>query len=70
MTKLERLCEIEGMTLEDILREGTFDGTCYGICTNKGCNYTTEVEPDQEHGWCELCDTQTVKSALILAGVI
>lgn len=32
--------------------------------------YTTTVEPDCDSGWCENCETQTVKSALILAGII
>ena len=70
MTKLEQLCEIEGLTVEELVKSGTFDGTCYGICTNEGCEYTTEVEPDQTQGWCEVCNTQTVKSGLILAGII
>jgi hypothetical protein len=34
------------------------------------CDYATEVEPDQDRGWCESCGTNTVKSALILAGLI
>jgi hypothetical protein len=37
---------------------------------NTGCHYTTEVEPDQSRGYCEVCGTQTVKAALILAGII
>lgn len=33
-----------------------------GICMNVGCNYTTDVEPDQTRGFCESCRTRTVKS--------
>ena len=33
-------------------------------------NYTAEMEPDQEQGYCESCSTNTVVSALVLAGLI
>jgi len=36
----------------------------------EGCSYTCEMEPDQDRGWCEECRSNTMKSALILAGVI
>lgn len=51
------------MTIEPII-------VCWGICTNPSCDYTTEVEPDQSHGFCEICETQTVKSCAVLAGII
>lgn len=70
MSKLKKLCEVEGMTLEEVLENGTFDGVCLGICMNPDCDYTTEVEPDCGDGYCENCDTNTVKSALMLAGMI
>ena len=41
-----------------------------GICTTEGCDYTVGVEPDCVEGWCEACDTPSVQSCLILAGVI
>jgi hypothetical protein len=37
---------------------------------NEGCDFVTDVEPDQDAGWCELCNTNTVKSGLMLAGLI
>jgi hypothetical protein len=40
------------------------------ICVTDGCDYTCEMEPDQDRGWCEVCSTNTVKSALVLAGLI
>ena len=70
MSKLDDLAEIEGMTQEEMFQEGTFDSVCKGICVNPGCSYTVEVEPDCSSGYCEECKTQTVKSALILAGMI
>jgi hypothetical protein len=40
------------------------------ICINKGCDYTCEMEPDQDAGWCECCDTNTVVGALALGELI
>ena len=70
MSKLEELAKIDGRDVMEILEEGTFDSVCQGICTNEGCDYNTEVESDCETGYCEICGTQTVQSALILAGMI
>lgn len=70
-SKLARLMEIEGYDDElKLFADVLFDAVSPGICTNPGCDYTREVEPDQDRGWCEACGTQTVKSALILAGLI
>ena len=55
--KLDRLCELEGLDLNDIATI-LMDSVNPGICTN--CDYTTEVEPDQTEGWCESCETNTV----------
>jgi hypothetical protein len=68
--KLEALATIEGMTVDELLEQGTLDSVAKGICVNPGCDYTTDVEPDQDKGWCETCGTPTVKSALRLAGII
>ena len=60
--KLDRLVEIEGYdSLDDLLP---------AICMSDGCDYTAEMEPDQDRGWCEVCGTNTVTSALVLAGFI
>jgi hypothetical protein len=37
---------------------------------NEGCEYTAEMEPDQDRGWCEVCETNSMASALVLAGII
>lgn len=70
MNKLQQLAEIEGVDVIDLIEKGTFDSVCPGICTNKDCDYTTEVEPDCSSGYCEVCGTNTVKSACVLAGII
>ena len=70
-SKLDTLIDIEGYDSFEKMAEAVFsDSVSPGICTNEGCSYTTEVEPDQDRGWCEECGTNTVKSALVLAGFI
>jgi hypothetical protein len=71
MSKLQQLLVIEGYdTLEAMAQAVLFDSVSPGICVNDSCNYTIEVEPDQDAGWCDACRTNTVKSALILGGLI
>lgn len=69
--KLKRLAEIEGHeTTAELLARSTFDSVAPAICTNPDCDYTAEMEPEQEAGWCETCEINTVASGLILAGFI
>jgi len=68
--KLDELAEVEDMTIEQLLDSGSFDSVAKGICMNDGCNYTTDVEPDQSEGYCEKCGTNTVTSCLILADIL
>jgi hypothetical protein len=37
---------------------------------NDGCDYTEEMEPDQDRGVCPECHTGSMKSAMVLAGLI
>jgi hypothetical protein len=48
MSKLEKLLEIEGYDALDELLGIFFDSALPGICANDGCDYTAEVEPDQD----------------------
>jgi hypothetical protein len=67
--KLRDLAEDFGFSdVDEMLEASVIDSVCPAICMS--CDYTTEMEPDQDQGWCEMCDTNTVKSALILAGMI
>jgi hypothetical protein len=68
--KIEKLCEQEGFSVEELLEKATLDSVTYGICMNEGCSYTKEVEPDQDKGYCENCNTNSVASILILTGMI
>ncbi|MEO6191608.1 MAG: hypothetical protein ABIS20_01245 [Thermoanaerobaculia bacterium] len=69
-SKLEELADAWGMSADELLENAAMDSAVPGICTNNGCDYTAEYEPDQDAGWCEECNVGTVASALILAGVI
>jgi hypothetical protein len=70
--KLGRLCEIEGSEDENALFAAAIsDSICPGICCNPdnlACNYTAEMEPDQDRGWCEVCERGTLVSGLVLGG--
>jgi hypothetical protein len=69
--KLRTLMAAEGFaTLDDLLAEVVGDSINPAICINPDCSYTCEMEPDQERGYCDECHTNTMQSALILAGII
>ncbi len=71
MDKLEKLLEVEGFDDEIEFGEAfATESVVPGICMNDSCEYTTHYEPDQDRGWCEECETQTVKSGLMLMGIM
>ncbi len=63
---LTELLRQEARPAVEVLGQAVFDGRCPAICTE--CGYITEMEPDQDAGWCDECDGNTVVSALVLAG--
>jgi hypothetical protein len=52
----------------ELAQDYAFDSLVPAICSD--CDYSTEYEPDQTKGHCENCGTNTVKSILILQGII
>ena len=71
MSKLDTLVETEGFeNLDGLLEAVITDSVCPAICTNLSCDYTQELEPDQDRGWCPECGMNSMKSALVLAGLI
>jgi histidinol-phosphate/aromatic aminotransferase/cobyric acid decarboxylase-like protein len=72
--KLAKLREIEGFEDEnDLFAAAITDSVRPAICCNPDnpeCDYTTEMEPDQDRGWCEECQLGTMVSALVLGGII
>ena len=71
LTKLQKLIEIEGYTnIIALLAACITDSVAPAICMNPDCDFTCKMEPDQDAGYCEECHTGTMKSALVLAGII
>jgi hypothetical protein len=69
--KLAKLMEIEGYESIEELAEAVFsDSVSPAICMNEDCDFTCEMEPDQDAGYCEECRTNSMQSGLILAGLI
>ena len=68
--KLSALASDFGCEIEDLLEQSVFDSVAPGICFSSDCDYSTEVEPDCEDGYCEECDANTVVSCLVLAYII
>jgi hypothetical protein len=69
--KLMKLCDLEGYKrLDNLLKASVTDSICPAICMTEGCGHTTEMESDQDAGYCEACGGNTVTSVLVLAGLI
>jgi hypothetical protein len=69
--KFKKLVAIEGYDDPvELLADATADSVCPSICMNEGCDFTTELEPDQDRGWCPECQANSMKSALVLTGLI
>ena len=72
--KLAKLIDIEGFADENALFAASLnDSVSPAICCNPenpDCDYTAEMEPDQDRGWCEECQAGTMVSALMLGGII
>jgi len=70
LAKLAKLVEIEGHdSATDLLEAYITDSVAPAICMNDGCEYTCEMEPDQDAGHCDECGTNTMQSALVLYGL-
>lgn len=70
--KLATLAKSEGFAeVDDFLnRWEMHDSLIPAICMNEDCDLHEEYEPDQTQGFCHNCGTSTMKSALVLAGMI
>ncbi len=66
-----KLCETTGIrTFDQLLQQAAAAGRiCPAICMTEGCDHTTEIGSDQDHGYCEVCGGNTVTSVLVLAGL-
>lgn len=63
------LLEAEGYDdILDLMEDYILDSLAPAICVS--CRFTTEMEQDQDHGACEGCGSNDVKSAFVLMEVI
>jgi hypothetical protein len=68
--KLDELAKDGGhASVGAMLEASVTDSVAPAICTEPECNHTTEMEPDQDAGYCEACGKNSVASALVLAGL-
>ena len=69
--KLVALAAAEGYAeVEDFLEHHALDSVVPAICMAPDCEHMTELEPDQRAGFCEACGRQSMKSGLVIAGII
>ena len=69
--KLSALAAAYGFdTVDAMLEETICDSVSPAICVRLQCSYTTDMEPDQQEGYCEVRGHQSVQSALVLAEMI
>jgi hypothetical protein len=70
-TKLLPLLKSSGYaSLEDFVKAFMTDNICSAICMAEGCDCVTEMESDQDEGFCEACGGNTVTSGLVLGDLI
>ena len=67
--KLKQLADLEGQGVMSMLDEASTDSVAKAICIHTECDYTCEMEPDQDRGWCPECKANTVQSCLMLYGL-
>lgn len=69
--KLVALAEAEGYAeVADFLEDHAQGSIVPAICMAPGCDHTTDLEPDQRAGFCEVCGRPFMKSGLVIAGMI
>lgn len=71
LDKLELLAELRGFEdAEHLLDEFVLEVICPGICINEECEYIIYVGSDTDNSLCEICQTETVVSAFVLADIV
>ena len=58
--KIAKLVELEGFE----------DETALFAASMSDCDYTAEMEREQDQGWCEACERGTLVSGLVRGGLI
>ena len=67
----EALLDDVGMDdANEMIEAYAFESMVPGVCKDTDCLAVTDVESDQDRGWCPVCNKTTIVSCLRLWGVI
>jgi hypothetical protein len=70
-SKLVTLAKAEGYAeVVDFLEDYAQGSVVPAICMASDCDHTADLEPDQRAGFCEACGRASMKSGLVIAGMI
>lgn len=70
-TQTQKLVKAYGYeSAEEMALDYMFDSTIPAICKNMHCHAIFEYEPDQDKGWCDECEENTVESLYHLIQII
>lgn len=72
--KLAKFIDLEGFTSAEelfgaIIGDSVYPATCCNPADAE-CDYTAEMEPGRDCGWCEMSDRSAPVSGLVLGGII
>jgi hypothetical protein len=70
VSKLDTLVRESGMSVMEFIDAYALESTSPGICMNPDCDYRAEVGLDERAGYCPSCQTATIRSGIVLAGLI
>ena len=69
--KLVTLAEPEGYAeVADFLEDHGLGSVVPAICVASDCDHNADLEPDQRAGFCEACGRASMKSGLVIVGMI
>lgn len=68
-SKLDLLAREWGKSVMEFIDAYALETLSPGICMNPDCDYTTEVGLDERAGYCPFCQTPTIQSGIVLAGL-
>jgi hypothetical protein len=67
--KLLMICERWGYRdVPELIDRYLFEDSCPALCLN--CGHVEEKSSDTLAGWCGICDSDTMRSAMVLAGFL
>ena len=70
-SKLVTLAASEGYAeVVNFLEDHALDSFVPAICVAPDCDHSADLEPDQRAGFCEVCGRASMKSGLVIAGMI